>query len=191
MNVRIQANFNRITAGVQTGFARGLTQTAKAAQAESVRAVQSSFTVRGPWWQESNRFGIKVSAANKTDLAATMYTNAEWLTLHETGGTKTPRGADLTIPTADVRRNKRDIVTRGQRPRGLGAKAFRIQTSTGPALVQRMKRGPDKGRLRYLYWLEPTVKIKKRPSVQEPALKKIERVASSTIATAIREALGS
>lgn len=44
---------------------------------------------------------------------------ADFLAKFETGGTKTPRaGSDLAIPEG-VRRNKADIVTRGNRPRAL------------------------------------------------------------------------
>lgn len=190
MNVRIQVDFNRVRNQISKGFAKGLTAIAKAGQEESIRDINATFTVRGGWFQPSNRFGIKVKPAKAEALKAEVTTLASWLVLHETGGTKQPSGSNLTIPQ-DAKRNKRDIVQKSQRPRNLGAKAYVINLPTGKALVQKIKRGPGKGRLRFLYWMEPTAQIRKQSTFFEPITKTFLRRGQRLVVEAIQAALQS
>lgn len=191
MNVQIRADFNRVQNKISKGFAKGLTAIAKAGQEESIRDINATFTVRGQWFQPSNRFGIKVKTAKAENLKAEVTTLASWLVLHETGGTKQPSGANLTIPTPDVKRNKRDIVQKSQRPRNLGGKAFKINLPTGKALVQKIKRGAQKGRLRFLYWMEPTAQIRKQSTFFEPITQTFTRRGQRLVVDSIRAALQS
>ena len=105
-------------------LASTLTAVAKEAQKEVVKAIDNrqggAFTVRNNWTAQSNKFGVKVQPATKTDLSATVGTAADWLIPHEEGEDKTPtKGKHIAVPTKRVRRTKRDIISRAQRPRNL------------------------------------------------------------------------
>jgi hypothetical protein len=78
--------------------------------------------------------------------------------MQEDGGVKTAKGL-IAIPTIDVRRNKKDIITKGNRPRMVKG-AFKITMKNGQqAIAKKVGRGKNK-RLVILYWLEKQAKIK-------------------------------
>ena len=156
-------------------IAKGLTQTAKDAQAAVIGELPQKFTVRGNWSKPSNKFGIKVKAATKTKQVAEIGTNADWLALHETAGIKTPKGTNIAIPTSNVRRTKRQIIQRSQRPRNLrGKRDVVLQTRSGAVLYQRKYKG-KRSKLVPLYNLERRAKIRKNSPVIEPT-KRIVRL---------------
>ena len=79
------------------------------------------------------------------------------LTKHETGGTKSPKGAALAVPTAAVRsRRGSKGVPRGLRPKNL-PNSFRM----GDAVYQRTGKGKNK-KLRLMYVLKPSAQISPR-----------------------------
>lgn len=159
---------------VTFALASTLTAVAKEAQKEIIRDVQSTFTVRGNWLTPSNKFGIKVRPAKKTNLVAEVGTAADWLTPHESGGTKLPSGKHIAIPTINVRRTKRQLIQKAQRPGALrGKRDVVIKTRSGLTLFQRQGRGAT-ARLVPLYRLEPKATIRKQSTVFEPT----ERVIS-------------
>lgn len=166
------------------GTALGLTNTAKDGQKAVVNALKSTFTLRGGWFEQNNRFGIKIKPATKTDVQAEIRTLADWLEPHETGRNKTPRGANLAVPTDQVRRNKRAIIARAQRPKGLADKVFVLQTKRGPVLAQRIKKGKRKG-LVVLYGLEKQVRIRKQSTFYEP----IDRVVRARLDRNVAEGI--
>lgn len=170
------------------GTAVGLTNTAKDGQKAVVSALGSTFTLRGRWFEQNNRFGIKISPATKVNLSAAVMTRADWLEAHETGKDKTARGGQVAVPTENIRRNKRLIIPRGQRPKGLGSKAFVLQTKHGPVLAQRFQRGPRKG-LVVLYGLERSVKIKRQSTFRDPIEKVVRRNLNKNVEAGIRFAL--
>jgi hypothetical protein len=168
--------------------ARALTETAKQAQDSSLRAIQATFTTRNRWFLPSNRFGLRVRAARKDNLEATLGTAADWLALHETAGTKVPRGQFIAIPTSNVRRNKRQIIPRAQRPRNL-KRSFLIKTKSGlTVLFQRKGRG-RKSDIVAMYVMEPRARIKKESTVTVVAEKVVARRFGPTFDKALREAL--
>lgn len=171
------------------GTAVGLTKTAQQGQQAVLGALRGTFTLRGSWFNPSNKFGIRVKPAKKNDLVAAVQTNADWLITHEEGTDKRPtRGQNIAVPTDQVRRNKRLIIPRGQRPRGLNTKAFVLQTKHGPVLAQRITRGPRKG-IVVLYGLERSVHIKKQSTFREPIQKVVDRRLGENIAKGIEFAL--
>jgi len=178
----------KIMKNIDFGTAKGLTKTAKQGQSAVVDALQSNFTLRGTWFNQNMRHGIKITPARKDKLQSSVHTLADWLEPHETGKDKTPRGGNLAVPTDQVRRNKRMIIPKGQRPRGLAAKAFVLQTKKGPVLAQRLIKGKRKG-LIILYGLEPQVKIKKRPTFRVPIEKVVKSNLKSNIAEGINDAI--
>lgn len=165
--IKMPPSVDRCKKNIKFGEVVGLTRTAKKAQAAVVDDLKSTFTLRGSWWMQANRFGIKIIPATKDKPEAAVVTRADWLELHETGGDKKGRGGHrIAVPSKEVRRNKRQIIQKGQRPRNL-KNTFVIETKKGPVLAQRLKRGPRKG-LVILYGLEDSVPIKKESTFYEP-----------------------
>ncbi len=183
----------KIAKNINFGVATGLTETAKQGQAAVQGALKGTFTLRGNWFQQQNKFGIKVKPAKRDDLSAEVRTNADWLELHEKGGTKTPRVAkELAIPTENVRRNKRQIIPRAQRPKNL-KNTFILNTAKGKVLFQRFKRkiGTYNGkptRIKALYNLEPRARIKKQSTFFDPIDKVVKRRLDQNIQAGIRKA---
>lgn len=160
---------------VRFALASALTAVAKEAQFASISSVERAFTVRNNWLQPSNAMGLKVLAATKEDLSAAVVTRADWLVLHEEGGTKKPAGSSLAIPTRNVRRTKRDMIRRTQRPKALrGKRTFVLPTKNGPVLFQRKGRG-KRSTVTALYRLKPSARIRRQSTVVEPTARVFER----------------
>lgn len=169
------------------GHAVGLTKTAKEGQ-EAVKAEQKQrFTIRNKW-QDFGPFAIRIKPATRDNLKAEIGTAADFLLAHEEGRDKTPRGANIAIPTDQVRRNKKLIIPKGQRPKGLGAKVFVLQTKKGPVLAQRIKKGKRKG-LIVLYGLEKKARIKKTETFYPVIRKVVERRMEANIKREVAKAL--
>jgi hypothetical protein len=147
-----------------------------------------AFTLRGTWFQPNNKFGIKIKPATKDDLSAEVRTMADWLKIHEDGGIKHAASGRLAVPTDNVRRNKRFIIPRNQRPKGLAGKAFVLMTKKGPVLAQRISRGKRKG-LIVLYGLESSARIKKQPTFHDPIQKVVDHSLTKNIEAGIQNAL--
>lgn len=191
----------KIAKNVRFGVAVGLTKTAKAAQTEVISEIEKQFTVRGSWHKPSSRFGVRITPAKRDNPEASVHTAADWLVIHETGGTKSPRGrARFAVPTENVRRNKRQIIARAQRPRNL-KNVFVVQTRKGPVLFQRLfanKAGKYTARkvksasgakIVPLYGLERSVQIKKRSAFYEPIRKVVKAKLSEEVRDGILGAL--
>lgn len=165
-----------------------LTALAREAQAASIASIESTFTVRNNWDKPSNAMGIKALPATKTDLTSAVATRADWL--HEEARTKEPlrAGGQLAIPTAEVRRTKRDIIQRSQRPKALAGKAFRLKTRNGPVLAYRKGRGKNK-QLVVLYRLKPSARIRKQSTLVEPTVKVFEKRFDKVFEQQVRRAL--
>lgn len=149
------------------------TLTLKAQEAERAR-IQQQFTLRRPDFVLKQ--GVKVIGGFATkDRPSTLLgadPKADFLAKFERGGVKRPRdGRSLALPEG-VRRNARDIVTAANRPRRLlerRRKVFVVKPGDAraaakhlpPGIYERVggKRAPA---LRFLYALEPAVKIDDR-----------------------------
>lgn len=168
------------------GTAVGLTKTAKEGQAAVVKSLGSTFTLRGNWFQQNMRHGIKIKSATKDSLSAEIRTMADWLELHEKGGTKTPRqGSRLAIPTENVRRNKRQIIAKANRPSALrGKRTFIIKTAKGDVLFQRKYKG-KRSVIVPLFNLEPRAKIRKQSTFFDP----IDQVVKTRLGPNIRDGI--
>jgi len=153
---------------IRFGTALGLTNAAKEGQKVVMAALGDKFTLRGQWFKQSMKYGIKVKMAKPSNLASAVHTAADWLLLHEEGGDKRPQGRSLAVPTDNVRRNKRLIIPRGQRPKGLKDKrTFVLNTKNGRVLFQRKYKG-KRSKIVALYNLEPKVRVPKRATFFEP-----------------------
>ncbi len=175
---------------VTFALAATLTAVAKEAQKGVIGSIEHTFTVRNTWLQPSNRFGIKVLPATKDDLTAAVATAADWLVGHEEGADKLPRGQFLAIPSANVRRTKRDIVQKGQRPQALRGKRDVVLPlkGGGMGLFQRRGRGKNE-RLVFLYRLVKRAHIRKQPTVVPPTVKVFEQRFNSLFEQKLREAI--
>lgn len=183
-------SFENILKQFKFGTARGLTQTAKGGQGASQTAIKGGFTVRSNWWQQQNKYGVRVKPATKASLSATIETAADWLEKHEEGGTKTPtRGKAIAVPTANVRRNKRQIITRANRPRNIKG-AFVINTRRGPVIFRRAGRGKNRA-LQALFGLESSAKIRRVSTFYDPITEHVEANVEKNVAASVEDALKS
>jgi hypothetical protein len=175
---------------IRFALAQALTKTAKEGQTAVLNALGDTFTLRGNWAQPSNKFGIRIKSAKKDDLTAEIKTAADWLKLHETGGEKTSRtGGNIAVPTENVRRNKREIIVKSQRPNALrGKKTFVLETSRGRVLFLRKGTG-KKSKIVALYNLEKRVSIKKVSTFYEPIRRVVETNIADNFQTAYQNAL--
>jgi hypothetical protein len=174
---------------VTFALAATLTQLAKESQAASIKEIEHDFTVRNNWDQPSNAMGVKVLPATKDDLSSSVATRADWLIPHEEGTDKTPLrvGGMLAIPTESVRRTKRDIIRKNQRPRAL-SKAFVLKTRNGPVIAMWQGRGKTR-KLVVLYRLKPRARIRKQSTLVAPTVKVFERRFSPVFEEQLRKAL--
>jgi hypothetical protein len=180
-------SWQNIVKQIEFGTAVGLTQTAKDGQKASQDALRGTFIIRNKW-PEIGPYAIKIKPATKNDLASEVRTAADWLVAHETGEDKKAKSGDVAVPTDQVRRNKRLIIPRGQRPRGLGDKVFVLKTKHGPVLAQRISRGKRKG-LIVLYGLEKSVRIRKQSTFYAPIQAVVKRNLDRNIKAGIERAL--
>lgn len=181
----------KVMKNINFGIARGLTKTAKEGQSAVVDALKGAFTLRGTWFQQSNKFGIKVKPAKPNDLQAAVWTMADWLEPHETGKDKQGSGHRIAVPQWAIRRRGSTMkITSAKKARRLLAagKAFLLQTHRGEVIATQKGRGDDK-RLVVLYGLESRVRIKKRSTFYEPIQKVVLRNCARNINASMADAL--
>lgn len=166
-----------------------LTKTAQEGQKEVVDTLDDKFTIRTGWAKPSNKFGIKIKAAKKTNLVAEAGTDADWLEKFETGKDKLPRGNNLAIPTANVRRTKKDLIRRAQRPNALRSKrTFVLKTKSGNVLFQRKFKG-KRSQIVALYNLEKRARIRRNSPVYQPVKNIVARNLGRNFTRAFADAL--
>lgn len=143
------------SAGKQLPFAlsKAINSTADKIREATLKGASEVLTLRGTWWKPRTKFGFNVKPSTKRNLIAEIYTKADWLAQHEDGGIKTAKGM-IAIPTIDVKRNKKDIITKGNRPRAVKG-AFKVTSKNGNEFIAKRVRG----KLVILYWLEKQAKI--------------------------------
>lgn len=160
--------FETINKQIRFATAVALTKTAKQAQTAVLGALRENFTLRTNWAEPSSKIGIRIKPAKKDDLEAQVKTAANFLKLQDEGGEKLPKGKMLAIPTVNVKRNKRDLIAKANRPNALrGKRTFIIQTPRGPVLFQRKFKG-KRSQIVALYNLEPKARISARPVFKRP-----------------------
>lgn len=194
IQLNVSSNFSgeQIAKQMPKAFALAITRSATDAQGAIQRELQRQFTIRGPWWKKGNKFGIKVVPADKsaTPITAEVGTNADWLSIHEDGGTKKRKSRGRTksvsstdetfkqlvsgksliaIPTKNVRRTSRQIIQKKDKPFNL-KRAFAVNTKRGNILIMsRTGRGKKSEALPY-YLLRKTVQIYRASTVIDPAV---------------------
>lgn len=147
--------------------ALALTRTAQAVQTEQREvALPQRFILRNSWVQK----GIRITAATKRDLTATVYTKDDFMGRHETGGTKTARShPEFAIP-ADVRESVKDIIPKSRQPGRIlmsnSDRVFEGRLKGGQRAI--FERRTDKAYpLRVLYLFRKTAPITPRLGMEE------------------------
>jgi len=160
-------------------MAKALTKTAQDIQSKIIADLPGKFTLRTGWYKPNTPYGFRIQKATKASLTAKVYTKAPWMQLQETGGVKQVAGKRLAIPFLNrqgsnpgvvfgVKRSKRDLVMKSQKPQVLGNKAFVLKGKKGDLLATRTGKG-KRSILRILYGLEPKANIKARLHMAETA----------------------
>lgn len=178
---------------VTFALAQTLTGIVKEAQREAISNIESTFTVRSNWDKPSNAMGIKALPATKTDLSAALVTRADWLIPHEEGEDKVPEGRALAVPSKNVRRTKRDIIQKSQRPRALRGKRDVVLPLGGGGLGLFQRKGKGRNsRLVFLYTLAKRARIRKQATVIGPTVeifeKKFDKLFYANLKKALRSA---
>lgn len=155
----------------QFALAKTLTAVAIEARDASIAEIKGTFTIRNTWVNPGSAVGIKALPASKLDLESAVATRADWLIAHEVEGEKKPRGKNLAVPTSNVRRTKRQIIQKTQRPKNLRG-AIVIKTDSGPILFQRTGKGAA-SRLLPLYRLIRRARLKKTHVFFDPISKTV------------------
>jgi hypothetical protein len=190
-SVKVTKNFTSAQMAKQLPFAiaSALTKTAGQARRGVIRELPGKFTIRTDWARPTNKFGIKIKPATKQKPVAEVGTDADWLEKFETGKDKLPRGQHLAIPTVNVRRTKRSIIQRSQRPNALrGKRTFILNTKSGRVLFQRKFKG-KRSNIVALYNLERRARIRKNSPVIEPVKRIVARNLGRNFTEALANAL--
>jgi len=182
--------FDKAAKNVTFGYARGLTRTAQKAQEDVVEGLRDKFTLRGRWWEKGNKYGIKIKPATTRNLESAVYTRANWLEIHEEGGTKEPsKSRYLSIPTENVRKNKKDIIRKARRPRNL-KNSFVIRDGGQRLFMQRVGKG-RRSSTRVMYVLDDRAKIEKKGTFLKASEKSVEKNRDQIMRKSIDDALRS
>lgn len=146
--------------------AKALTATASQVQQEVRKNMPGRFTIRRPWVVN----GILIEKATKQNLTATVYSRDKFMGLQEVGGAKGPLRNYLALPTSMVRRTKKDLIAKADRPKNLGDKVEMIEFNGHKWLaLKRGRKGANGNKLRLLYLLVPRAQIKSRLGLGEDA----------------------
>lgn len=181
----ISRSISNIEKQTNYGVVIGLNKLAEHIQKSELESAKQEFTLRGKWYQPKSRYGFNIKYANKSYPVATVFTRADWLALHTEGGIKSS-GGRIAIPTAEVKRNKQDMIKRGSKPRAIKG-SFLMKTSKGDAIAVRKGRGKSK-KLVIMYWLENKARIKKRFDFNEIGKKVFDRNAQRYLSEGIAQA---
>ena len=173
------------------GVVQGVNDLANNARDEFLWDLPNRMTLRTPWFKPGSMFGFNVKKATISNPAAEIYTRAPWMQLQESGGTKNPRGRHIAIPTTTVRRTKRDLIPKAQRPMGLGSKAFHLKTKSGNEfLAMRVGRG-KRSNLKIMYLLSQRAQIRPQlhfvDSIKGYVAMNAERILTRAIERAFRK----
>lgn len=182
MRIRVIDDIDRFTRNmdevgrrhVPFALARALTMTAKDAQGDVKDELPRRFTIRNNWVPN----GIRIRPATKTAPEAIVGSLEPFMQRQETGGVKRARSHSRVAVPVNAKRNKREIIPRGQRPGALKGKpkVFLMKTASGAGIMRRV--GKKRYPLQILYWLKRGVQVKPRFGFQ------------GTTGTTVRERFG-
>lgn len=173
-------------------LALALNATANSAQRSIRMNLPGSFTLRKPEYIERTIFrkpGQDFATKNSPRAAVRIHDERDQLAKFEEGGDKRARdGRNVAIPLAGVKRNARDIVTTGNRPKALMGKPGVVKV--GDTIFKTSGRGKAK-RLTALYLLKPSVRIRPLLRFHATAARVIDGEWAQHAADAITKAITS
>jgi hypothetical protein len=104
------------------------------------------------------RAALRIDMSKRNDLSVSIYDQLDRAQLerHATGGTKTPRGRNLAIPSRNITIGQHGVAKR-QRPKNLNPKTIFVK---GNKIFQRVGKGKNQ-RLKLMYFLKPSVTVPK------------------------------
>jgi hypothetical protein len=123
------------------------------------KLLPSEYTIRSNWFRPGSRYGFNARFAKPANLVGTMGTRADWMELHEEGGTKRPTKArNVSIPEA-ARPSETAKIPRRLKPSALLQRknAFVVRTPEGLSLL--LQRNRKTGRATVMYVFKPEVGI--------------------------------
>lgn len=192
----------KIAKNINFGVARALTQTAKQGQTTVIPALRGSFTLRGAWWKQSSKFGIRVKPATPARLTAEVYSAADWIEKQRKGGhlsgsskgrmfRYTYKGVRYIAEPSRALRPKRStkVLRRTVWPSTLRRKkgTFVIDTGKTPLLMSRFAEGKEG--VEVMYILRPDTSIKPEDAFYTPIDKVVKDRLGYNIRTSIYKAL--
>jgi hypothetical protein len=175
--------------------ALALTRTAEDVRDAIIKELPDHFKIRSTWYLPQMKYGIRSTKATKAGQQSTVYTNAYWLPLQETGGIKLPPNKMLALPTEQVKANKNDIITASNRPRALmkSGKAWVGRDRANELVIfQRVGKGTKRGKkdaITVPYVLKPRARIPKRWNFYERGAEVARQVFIGNWHNAMAEAL--
>lgn len=149
------------TVNRQVAFAasKALNKTAEAVQKHEVtRELPDHLKLRGQWWKPRTKYGVNIKFARKNNLVAVVGSQADWLRLVDTGGTKTPPKTALAIPTKNIPHEKPLRVADKPGPllHRKTSKAFKIVAKSGVKGIW-IREGKT---IKPLWFFRPSAKVK-------------------------------
>lgn len=136
-----------------------LNLTLKDAQNQLRKEMPRKFKIRRPWVLR----GVVVKPSNKNRLWGSIGQRDAFMSLHESGGIKTPFSRAIAVPVGALARTAQSkVLTKSKRPRALLKRknVYRGETRKGvPAII---KRGTVRKPLEVLYVLVGSARIERR-----------------------------
>lgn len=194
MRIRVHSDVDRFSMNmdeaarrhVPFALARGLTQTAKDAQADVREDLPKRFTIRRAWVPN----GIRIEPATKRDPEAVVGSLEPFMKRQETGGRKRARDHSRVAVPVNVKRSKRDLIPKGQRPAALKGKpkVFLVKTASGAGILRRV--GKKRYPVQILYWLKKGVDVKPRFGFQKTTGTTVQERFGPNFVASLSDAMG-
>ena len=152
---RVAARLDAFADQIPYALAQSLNDGAEAARRELIETTWPSHVkARNASFMRA-ALSTKGTRASKKNLRVAIYDRLERasLFLHAEGGTKTPKGSALAVPSSAIADRRRSTgVPKGMRPRALPNSFVK-----GDSIFQRV--GPKKRQLKLAYTLKPSTRI--------------------------------
>lgn len=149
-------------------------------------SLEQKFTLRNNWVKQ----GISVSPSTKQNLSVRVYSRDLFMGLQEFGGSKNPLKQYLAIPTSLVRRTKRELIRKSDRPKALGERLEVLELFGHKWLALKRTRVVRSGsKLRLMYLLIPRASIKARLGLVETAQRVLQREFGPALSRRVQRAI--
>lgn len=191
MRINVKSNIGRVLGPFVLGLSRKQLPYATASSINSTcfdirdntvkRTYRKAFKVRN---RNFARASFRVGRASKRKLEGRVYDRLgrEWLERQAQGGTKTPEGSNLAIPTRNTKRTASGRIGKAKRPRNLRNAFVADLHGRGKAVYQRYGR---KGKhIRLAYVLKPKARVEQRFDFYEDARRVVDKTFAGHFAKA-------